>query len=88
MLGLVSKDLRSPLDIREVIMRIVDESKFEEFKAPLRTNASFAAGHQYMAIPWGLVGNNGALFSESAEKGVLSLFNCATQIDVPLDLSA
>ena len=32
MLGLVSKDLKTPLDIREVIMRVVDGSKFEEFK--------------------------------------------------------
>ena len=68
MLGLVSKDLRSPLDIREVIMRIVDESKFEEFK-PLYGPTLVCGWASIHGYPVGLVGNNGALFSESAEKG-------------------
>jgi len=82
MLGLVSKDLRSPLDIREVIMRIVDESKFEEFK-PLYGPTLVCGWASIHGYPVGLVGNNGALFSESAEKGAQFIQLC-NQIDVPL----
>ena len=82
MLGLVSKDLKTPLDIREVIMRVVDGSKFEEFK-PLygpTVVCGWASVHGY---PVGIVGNNGALFSESAEKAAQFIQLC-NQIDVPI----
>ena len=82
LLGLVSKDLKSPFDVREVIARIVDASRFEEFKALYGPTlvCGWASIHGY---PVGLLGNNGALFSESAEKGAQFIQLC-NQIDVPL----
>ena len=68
LLGIVGTDLRMPVNIREVIARIVDDSAFDEFKAMYGSSlvCGFASigGHQV-----GIVGNNGILFSESAQKG-------------------
>ncbi|MCC6438839.1 MAG: acyl-CoA carboxylase subunit beta [Acidimicrobiales bacterium] len=82
LLGMVSKDLRQPLDIREVIARITDGSRFEEFKARYGTTlvCGWASIHGY---PVGILGNNGAIFSESAEKATQFIQLC-NQIDVPL----
>ncbi|MGD9751254.1 MAG: acyl-CoA carboxylase subunit beta [Acidimicrobiia bacterium] len=82
LLGMVSLDLRQPLDIREVIARVVDGSRFEEFKARYGTTlvCGWASIHGY---PVGILGNNGALFSESAEKATQFIQLC-NQIDVPL----
>ena len=82
LLGLVSRDLRSPLDIRDVIARIVDGSRFEEFKAPYGPTlvCGWASIHGF---PIGILGNNGALFSESSEKAAQFIQLC-NQIDVPL----
>ena len=82
LLGLVSRDLRQPLDIREVISRVVDGSRFEEFKARYGTTlvCGWASVHGF---PVGVVANNGALFSESAEKATQFIQLC-NQIDVPL----
>jgi acetyl-CoA carboxylase carboxyltransferase component len=65
--GLVSTDLRKPTEIREVIARIVDESRFDEFKERYATTlvTGFARVHGFLV---GLVANNGVLFSESALK--------------------
>jgi 3-methylcrotonyl-CoA carboxylase beta subunit len=64
----VPTDLRTPYDVREVIKRIVDGSRFDEFKAEygptLVTGFARIYGH-----PVGIVANNGILFSESAMKG-------------------
>ena len=82
LLGIVSKDLRTPFDIREVIARIVDGSRFEEFK-PLygpTLVCGWASVHGYRI---GVLGNNGALLSESAEKAAQFIQLC-NQIDVPL----
>ncbi|REK07279.1 MAG: acyl-CoA carboxylase subunit beta [Acidobacteria bacterium] len=82
LLGLVSRDLRSPFDVREVIGRIVDGSRFEEFK-PLygpTLVCGWASVHGYRV---GVLGNNGALFSESAEKAAQFIQLC-NQIDTPL----
>src|SRR5690348_7345490 len=66
--GVVPADLRTPYDVREVIARIVDGSRFAEFKAEygptLVTGFARIYGH-----PVGIVANNGILFSESALKG-------------------
>ena len=82
LLGIVAKDLRAPFDMREVIARIVDGSRFEEFKPrygpPLV--CGWASIHGY---PVGVLGNNGALFSESSEKAAQFIQLC-NQIDVPL----
>ena len=82
MLGLVSEDLRSPFDIREVIARITDGSYFEEFK-PLYGPTLVCGWSSIHGYPVGILGNNGALFSESAEKAAQFIQLC-NQIDVPL----
>jgi acetyl-CoA carboxylase carboxyltransferase component len=82
LLGLVSKDLRQPFDIREVIARIVDGSRFEDFK-PLYGPTLVTGWASIHGFPVGIVGNNGALFSESAEKAAQFIQLC-NQIDVPL----
>ena len=82
LLGLVSRDLRSPLDIREVIGRVVDGSRFEEFK-PLYGPTIVCGWSSIHGYPVGILGNNGALFSESAEKATQFIQLC-NQIDVPL----
>ena len=65
--GIVSADSRKPYDVREIIARIVDGSRFDEFKerygATLVTG--FARLHGFLV---GIVANNGVLFSESALK--------------------
>ena len=82
MLGLVAKDLRTPFDMREVIMRIVDASYFEEFK-PLYGPTLVTGWATIHGYPIGILGNNGALFSESSEKAAQFIQLC-NQIDVPL----
>ncbi len=82
LLGLVPKDIKTPFDIREVVGRIVDGSRFEEFKALYGPTlvCGWASIHGY---PLGILGNNGALFSESSEKAAQFIQLC-NQIDVPL----
>lgn len=82
LLGIVSKDLRAPFDMREVIGRIVDGSQFEEFK-PLYGPTLVCGWASIHGYPVGILGNNGALFSESSEKGSQFIQLC-NQIDVPL----
>jgi 3-methylcrotonyl-CoA carboxylase beta subunit len=66
--GVVPTDSRTPYDVREVIARTVDGSRFAEFKkeygATLVTGFAHVHGH-----PVGIIANNGVLFSESAMKG-------------------
>ncbi|GBD41148.1 Methylmalonyl-CoA carboxyltransferase 12S subunit [bacterium HR39] len=66
--GILPEDLREPFEIREVIARLVDGSRFSEFKARYGTTlvCGFARIHGY---PVGIIANNGVLFSESALKG-------------------
>ena len=82
LLGLVSPDLRRPVDVREVIGRVVDGSRFEEFKPRYGTTlvCGWASIHGY---PLGVLGNNGVLNPESAEKAAHFIQLC-NQIDVPL----
>ncbi len=82
LLGMVSLDLKQPFDIREVIGRIVDGSYFEEFKALYGPTlvCGWASLHGYKI---GIIGNNGALFSESAEKAAQFIQLC-NQIDTPI----
>ena len=65
--GLVNTDLRKPSDAREVLARIVDGSRIDEFKERYATTivTAFARVHGYLV---GIVANNGVLFSESALK--------------------
>jgi 3-methylcrotonyl-CoA carboxylase beta subunit len=66
--GVVPTDPRTPYDVREVIARIVDGSRFGEFKKEYGSTlvTGFARIHGH---PVGIVANNGVLFSESAMKG-------------------
>ncbi len=82
LLGLVSKDLKQPFDMREVIARVVDGSRFEEFK-PLYGPTLVCGWASVHGFPIGILGNNGALFSESSEKAAQFIQLC-NQIDVPL----
>ncbi len=74
--GIVPADARKPFDIREIILRLVDGSKFDEFKQLYGTTlvCGFAHLHGY---PIGIVANNGILFSESALKGAHFVELCA-----------
>ena len=80
--GIVSTDLRKPYDVREVIARITDGSRFDEFKALYGTTliTAFARLHGY---PVGIIANNGILFSESALKGAHFIELCC-QRGIPL----
>ena len=67
-LGVVPSDLRTPYDIREVIARLVDGSRFDEFKA--RYGETLVTGFAHVkGCPVGIIANNGVLFSEAAQKG-------------------
>jgi len=82
LLGIVSKDLRHPFDMREVIARIVDGSRFEEFK-PLYGSTMVCGWASIHGYPVGILGNNGVIFSESAQKAAQFIQLC-NQIDTPL----
>lgn len=80
--GAVPADLRTPYDIREVIARIVDGSRFDEFKA--RFGETLVCGFSHvMGCPVGIIANNGVLFSESAQKGAHFVELCS-QRKIPL----
>ena len=69
-------DLRTPYDIREVIARVVDGSRFDEFKA--RFGETLVTGFAHvMGCPVGIVANNGVLFSEAAQKGAHFIELCS-----------
>jgi 3-methylcrotonyl-CoA carboxylase beta subunit len=80
--GAVPVDSRTPYDVREVIARITDGSRFAEFKAEYGTTlvTGFARLHGH---PVGIVANNGILFSESAQKGAHFIELC-DQRGIPL----
>jgi len=81
-LGVVPADLRTPYDIREVIARVVDGSRFDEFKA--RFGETLVTGFAHVAgCPVGIVANNGVLFSEAAQKGAHFIELCS-QRNIPL----
>ncbi len=80
--GLVPTDLRKPYDVREVIARIVDGSRFDEFKALYGTSLITGFAHLY-GYPVGIIANNGILFSESALKGAHFIELCC-QRGIPL----
>ena len=82
LLGMVPTDLRQPYDIREIIARVVDGSRFDEFKA--RFGETLVTGFAHLqGCPIGIVANNGVLFSEAAQKGAHFVELCS-QRKVPL----
>lgn len=82
LLGVASADVRVPFEAREVIARIVDGSKFDEFKAKYGTTlvTGFAYIHGFSV---GILANNGVLMSESAGKGA-QFINLCNQQNIPL----
>ncbi len=80
--GLVPVDLKKQYDIREVIARLVDGSEFDEFKALYGTTLVTGFAHLH-GMPVGILGNNGILFSESAQKAAHFIELCC-QRRIPL----
>jgi 3-methylcrotonyl-CoA carboxylase beta subunit len=80
--GVVPADARTPYDVREVIGRVVDGSRFHEFKKEYGATlvCGFATVHGH---PVGIIANNGVLFAESALKGAHFVELC-DQRSVPL----
>ena len=81
-LGVMPRDLRSQYDIREVLARLVDGSRFDEFKARFGTTLVTGFAH-VMGCPVGIVANNGVLLSEAAQKGAHFIELCS-QRKIPL----
>src|SRR5258708_1573629 len=80
--GIASADTRIPFDVHEVIARIVDGSRFSEFKSEYGQTlvTGFA---RICGFPVGILGNNGVLMSESSGKGAQFIELCNQQ-DIPL----
>lgn len=80
--GIAPIDLRKPLDPREIIARIVDGSRFHEFKQ--RYGGTLVTGFAYIkGYPVGIIANNGILFGESALKGTHFIELCTSR-KIPL----
>lgn len=80
--GILPKNIRQPFDIREVIARIVDGSRFQEFKE--NYGKTLVTGFaRIMGYPVGILGNNGVLFSESSLKGAHFIELCSIR-KIPL----
>ncbi|HJK92025.1 MAG: acetyl-CoA carboxylase carboxyltransferase subunit [Sandaracinus sp.] len=82
LLGIASADIKTPFDQREVIARIVDGSRFSEFK-PLYGQTLVCGWAHLHGFPIGILANNGTLFSESANKGAQFIQLCNQQ-NIPL----
>ena len=82
LLGIASHDLKIPFDAREVIARIVDGSRFDEFKPAYGTQlvTGWAELHGW---PVAILANNGVIFNEDAEKAA-HFIQLADQVDTPL----
>ncbi len=82
LLGLAPADVRIPFDAREAVARIVDGSRFEEFK-PLYGGTLVTGFASIHGFPVGILANNGILFSEEAQKGAQFIQLC-NRHDTPL----
>ena len=80
--GIAPLDLRKPLDSKEIIARIVDGSRFHEFKA--RYAPTLVTGFaNIMGYPVGILANNGVLFSETSLKGTHFIELCTSR-NIPI----
>jgi acetyl-CoA carboxylase carboxyltransferase component len=77
-LQIIPPDPRQPFDIRELIARIVDDSRFLEFK-PLWGSTLVAGWAEIYGYPVGILANNGVLFPDSASKGAHFIELCNRQ---------
>ncbi len=80
--GIIPPDVRAPYDVREIIARLVDGSKFDEFKALYGTTL-VCGWARIWGYPVAILANNGVLFSESALKAA-HFIELACQRNVPL----
>jgi 3-methylcrotonyl-CoA carboxylase beta subunit len=80
--GVIPTDKKQTFDVREVIARVLDGSRFDEFKKQYGSTLVTGFGRLY-GYPIGVVANNGVLFSESAMKGAHFIELCA-QRGIPL----
>jgi 3-methylcrotonyl-CoA carboxylase beta subunit len=80
--AVLGTDLKQPFDVREVILRLVDDSVFQEFKPEYGATLVCATAHLH-GYPVGIVANNGVLFSESSLKGAHFIELC-NQRRIPL----
>lgn len=80
--GVIPKDSKVPFDVREVIARLVDGSRFHEFK-PLYGKTLVTGFAHLWGMPVGILANNGVLFSESSMKAAHFIELCE-QREVPL----
>jgi acetyl-CoA carboxylase carboxyltransferase component len=80
--GIIPGELRRAYDVREVVARIADGSRFDEFKALYGTTLVTGFAH-ILGFPVGIIANNGILFSESALKGTHFIELCC-QRRIPL----
>jgi len=81
-LGIIPADTKTPFDIRELIMRITDGSKFAEFKKEYG-NTMVCGWTKIHGYPVGILGNNGVIFSESANKAT-QFIQLSNQKNIPL----
>ena len=80
--GIIPEEFKTPYDVREIIARLVDGSRFDEFK--VRFGPTLVTGFAHiMGLPVGIIANNGILFSESAAKGAHFVELCS-QRRIPL----
>ena len=82
LLGAAPADVRKPIDVREIIARVVDGSRFEEFK-PLYGTQLVTGWASLCGFPIGILANNGILFSEESQKGAQFIQLC-NRTDTPI----
>jgi 3-methylcrotonyl-CoA carboxylase beta subunit len=80
--GIIPGDVRKPFEVREVLARLLDGSRFDEFRARYGPTLVTGFGH-ICGCPVGVLANNGILFSESALKGA-HFIELASQRGIPL----
>ena len=82
LLGIVPRDLKAAVDVREIIARIVDGSEFEEFKFDYSPTMVCGWAHIH-GFPLGILGNNGPIFPQTAEKSAQFIQLCNAR-NIPL----
>ncbi|MCU0268039.1 MAG: acyl-CoA carboxylase subunit beta [Acidimicrobiales bacterium] len=82
LLGVASPDVRVPFEVREILWRVLDGSRFEEFK-PLYGTQLVCGWGSICGFPVGVLANNGILFSEESQKGAQFIQLCNRR-DLPL----
>jgi len=82
LLGIASADVRIPFDVREILWRVVDGSRFDEFK-PMYGTQLVTGWASICGFPIGVMANNGILFSEESQKGAQFIQLCNRR-DIPI----